>query len=235
MPARARKVIATRLEESFRTPHFYVHGEVDAAFLAKVREEMIPIVEEEHHIRLSYNDLLAKAIAMVLRGMPNLNSYWNDGEIVSRSEVNVGLAVQADDRLLVPVIRHADRLSLGQIAVAREETVERCRRGAAKPSDFEGGSVTLSNLGAFGVDRFQAILNPPESAIIAVGKVAKRPFIDGDSVVARLTMPVSVSVDHRVVDGVAAARFLDGIVKLLQAPLRLVVPVSSDAEWPSSR
>jgi pyruvate dehydrogenase E2 component (dihydrolipoamide acetyltransferase) len=222
--ARARKVIAMRMEESFRTPHFYVHAEVDAALLTKVREEMLPIIEEQHHVRVTYNDLLVKAIATTLRAMPNLNCYWNEGEIVSRREVNVGLAVQANDTLLVPVIRDADRLSLAQIAVFRREIVEKCRRSDVKLTDFEGGSVTLSNLGPFGVDRFQAILNPPQSAIIAVGRVAKRPFVDGNEVVARLTMPISISVDHRVVDGVAAARFLSGIVQLLQSPLRLVVP-----------
>ncbi len=228
--ARARKAIAARMEESFRTPHFYVHAEVDAAFLARVREEMLPIIEEQYHVRLTYNDLLVKAIAMTLRAMPNLNCYWNQGETVSRSEVNVGLAAQANDSLLVPVIRNADSLSVGQIALVRHELVEKCRRSDVKLADFEGGSVTLSNLGPFGVDRFQAILNPPQSAIIAVGRVAKRPFVDGDDLVARLTMPVSVSVDHRVVDGVAAAGFLNGIVNLLQSPLRLIVPPASQRE-----
>src|ERR1700730_13685183 len=119
---------------------------------------------------------------------------------------------------MVPVIRDADRLSAAEIAVPPHALVEKCRRSEARLSDFEDGSVTLSNLGPFGVDRFQAILNPPQSAIIAVGRVAKRPFVDGDEVVARLTMPMSISVDHRVVDGVTAAGFLSGIVKLLQSP-----------------
>ena len=221
---RARKAIAALLEESFRTPHFYVHAEVDASFLARIREEMLPIVDERYHVRLTYNDLLVKAIAMTLRTTPHLNCYWKDGEIVSRSEVNIGLAAQTNDSLLVPVIRNADRLSVGQIALARHELVEKCRRSEAKLTDFEDGSVTLSNLGPFGVDRFQAILNPPQSAIVAVGRIARRPFVDGYDVVARLTMPMSISVDHRVVDGVAAAGFLNGIVQLLQSPLRLVIP-----------
>src|SRR5262249_47652585 len=162
-----RKVIAARLEESFRTPHFYVHAEVDASSLARLRDEMLPILEEQNHVRLTYNDLLVKAIAMTLRAMPNVNCYWNQGEVVSRSDVNVGLAVQAEESLLVPVIRNADRLSLAQIAAVRQEMVEKCRRSDVKLSDFEDGSVTLSNLGPFGVDRFQAILNPPQSAIVA--------------------------------------------------------------------
>jgi pyruvate dehydrogenase E2 component (dihydrolipoamide acetyltransferase) len=119
---------------------------------------------------------------------------------------------------VVPVIRNVDRLSLAEIAAAREELVEKCRRAEAKPADFEGGSLTISNLGSLGVDRFQAILNPPQSAIIAVGRIAKRPFVEGDNVVARLTLAISVSVDHRVVDGVSAANFLRKLVSLLQAP-----------------
>jgi pyruvate dehydrogenase E2 component (dihydrolipoamide acetyltransferase) len=221
--SRIRKIVAARLEESFRTPHFYVHAEVDASFLARLREELLPIVEEQYHVRLTLNDLLVKAIAMALRARPDVNSFWNQGEIVSRSAVNIGLAVQVNDGLVVPVIRDADRLTVAEIALARHELVERCRRSEARLADLQDGSVTLSNLGPYGVDRFQAILNPPESAIVAVGRMAKRPFVDGDALVARLTMPLSISVDHRVVDGVAAAAFLKSIVDLLQSPLRLVL------------
>jgi len=221
--SRARQILAARLEESFRTPHFYVHDELDVTSLAHLREELLPILEERHNVRLTYNDLLIKAIAMTLRSMPNVNCSWNQGEIVQRNAVNIGLAVQTEESLLVPVIRDADRLSLAQIATARRDLVDRCRRSEVKVSDLEDGSVTLSNLGPFGVDRFQAILNPPQSAIIAAGRIAKRPFVEGDAVMARLTLPLSVSVDHRVIDGVAAARFLAGIVALLRSPLRLIL------------
>jgi pyruvate dehydrogenase E2 component (dihydrolipoamide acetyltransferase) len=223
-PVNTRKIIAARLEESFRTPHFYVHAEADATFLAKLREDLVPVIEEQYQVRLTYNDLLVKAIAMTLRALPELNCYWDQGEIVSRSTVHVGLAVQVSGSLLVPVIRDADRLTVAEIAAARHELVERCRRAEVKLADLEDGSVTLSNLGPFGVDRFQAILNPPQSAIVAVGRIIKRPFVEGDAVVARLTAPISISVDHRVVDGVAAAGFLSGIVQLLQSPVRLVLP-----------
>jgi len=211
------------MEESFRTPHFYVHAEADAAFLAKLREEMAPVIEGQHGVRLTYNDFLLKAVGLTLRTLPRVNCYWAEGQIVARDSVDIGLAMQVEDELLVPVIRGADRLALAEIAVARRSLVERCRRADVAPSDFEGGGATISNLGPFGVDRFQAILNPPQSVIVAVGRIARRPFVDGDSVVARLTAPISVSVDHRVIDGVLAAKFLHGLVSLLESPTQLLL------------
>lgn len=220
---RARKVLAGRLEESFRAPHFYVHADADATFLARTREDLLETFERSHRVRLTYNDLLLKAIALALRANPAVNAQWRDGAIAPLDSIDIGLAVQTGQSLLVPVIRGADRLSLHEIAAARQSLVERCAQASIKPADLEGGSVSLSNLGPFGVDRFQAILNPPQSAIVAVGKIARRPFVDGDSIVARLTVAISVSVDHRVVDGVAAAKFLDAIVRAIQSPVRLVL------------
>jgi pyruvate dehydrogenase E2 component (dihydrolipoamide acetyltransferase) len=212
--SRTRKVIATRLEESFRTPHFYVHAEVDATAVVKLRDEL----------RVTYNDILIGAAASALRVVPEMNAYWREGAIVQRETVDIGLAVQTQDALLVPVFRNVDRLTLAEIAAARVELVEKCRRAEAESADFEGGSLTISNLGSFGVDRFQAILNPPQSAIIAAGRIAKRPFVDGDNVVARLTLPISVSVDHRVVDGVTAAKFLRELASVLESELRREKP-----------
>ncbi len=177
---RARKIIASRLEESFRAPHFYVHAEADAAFLAKTRDDLLPEFERTHGVRLTYNDLLVKAIALAVRDNPAVNTQWREGSIAALDSIDIGLAVQTRETLLTPVIRRADRLPLTGIARARQSLVERCAKGTVTPADLEGGSVTLSNLGPFGVDRFQAILNPPQSAIVAVGKIAKRPFVDGD-------------------------------------------------------
>ncbi len=221
--SRARKGIAARLEESFRTPHFYVHAEADATGLARLRDEMLPVVLERDGVRLTFNDLLVKAAALNLRALPQVNCYWHQREVVVLDTVHIGLAVQTDETLVVPVIRDADRLTVAEIARARQLLVEKSRSSNLKPADVEGASLTISNLGAFGVDRFQAILNPPQSIIMAAGSIAKRPFVDGDTVVARLTLPISISVDHRVIDGVAAARFLQGLVRLLESPLRLVL------------
>lgn len=221
--ARGRRVIAARLEESFRTPHFYVQADVNARALARLREELLPVLLERDGVRLSVNDLLIKAAALALRARPEVNRYWRDGESVPWETAHIGLAVQTEENLLVPVIRDADRLGVGAIARARQALVEKSQAGRLQAGDSEGASLTISNLGAFGVDRFQAILNPPQSLILAVGRMAKRPVVEGDAVVARLTLPLSVSVDHRVIDGVAAARFLEALVQTLEAPLRLLL------------
>jgi pyruvate dehydrogenase E2 component (dihydrolipoamide acetyltransferase) len=221
--ARGRRVIAARLEESFRTPHFYVQADVNATALARLREELLPVLAERDGVRLSFNDLLIKAAALALRARPEVNRYWRDGESVPWETAHIGLAVQTEENLLVPVIRDADRLGVGAIAHARQALIEKSQAGRLQAGDSEGASLTISNLGAFGVDRFQAILNPPQSLIIAAGRMAKRPVVEGDAVVARLTLPLSVSVDHRVIDGVAAARFLEALVQTLEAPLRLLL------------
>jgi pyruvate dehydrogenase E2 component (dihydrolipoamide acetyltransferase) len=217
-----RQVIAERLEESFRAPHFYVQAEADATFLARTLADL-RTAEAPGKVRLTYNDLFVKAIARALGENPAINSQWREGRVEPLDSIGIGLAVQGPRALLVPVIRHADTLSLDAIAAARQALVERCTRGAISAAELAGGSVTLSNLGPFGVDRFQAILNPPQSAIVAIGRVAKRPFVDGDAVVARLTVPITISVDHRVVDGVAAARFLGSIVQAIESPIRLLL------------
>jgi pyruvate dehydrogenase E2 component (dihydrolipoamide acetyltransferase) len=221
--ARGRRVIAARLEESFRTPHFYVEADVNATALARLREELLPVLGERDGVRLSFNDLLIKAAALALRARPEVNRYWRNGESVPWETAHIGLAVQTEENLLVPVIRDADQLGVGAIARARQALVEKSQARRLQTCDSEGASLTISNLGAFGVDRFQAILNPPQSLIIAAGRMAKRPVVEGDAVVARLTLPLSVSVDHRVIDGVAAARFLEALVQTLEAPLRLLL------------
>ncbi|MBM3756041.1 MAG: 2-oxo acid dehydrogenase subunit E2 [Acidobacteria bacterium] len=221
--SRVRKVIAARLEESFRTPHFYVHAEVDAAGLAELRDELLPVLLERDGVRLTYNDLLVKAAALALRALPQVNCYWRQGEVVSLDTANIGLAVQAGESLVVPVIRGPDRLTIAEIARERQRLVDKSGSSTLQRADVEDASLTISNLGAFGVDRFQAILNPPQSMIIAAGRIAQRPSVIGGAVVARLTLPLSVSVDHRVIDGVAAAQFLRALAGRLESPIGLVV------------
>ncbi|MBL8211800.1 MAG: 2-oxo acid dehydrogenase subunit E2 [Bryobacterales bacterium] len=218
-----RHRIASKLEESFRAPHFYLQAEPNATNLARFREELLPILEQKHGVRVTYNDLLLKAVALSLRAVPQVNAYWQDNTTIANHTTDVGLAVQTGDTLLVPVIHDADLRTLAEIAHERERLILRCQRGEAKPADFEGGGATISNLGSYGVDRFQAILNPPQAAILAVGRLAKRPVVEGDAVVARLTLPLTLSVDHRVADGVLAARFLQSITSLLESPLRLLL------------
>ncbi len=204
-----RGVLAARLEESFRAPHFYLHADADAEALASYRDQRRP---------LAYNDLLLKAISLALTRHPRVNAYWENGEVTGRTTHHVALAAQIGEQLLTPVVANPAEKSLAQITADRVAVLERCRRREARPADFEHASATLSNLGPFGVDRFQAILNPPQSIIVAAGALRKRPVVVGDAVVARLTLPISLSVDHRVVDGVAAAAFLQTLIAILEAP-----------------
>ncbi len=197
-----RATVATRMEESFRAPHFYLHADANMEALAALRHA---------HRPASYNDFLIKAIAIALVRHPRVNAYWQDGAVHPRATQHVALAAQLGDTLYTPVIRDAAEKSIAQIARDRELAL--AARGPAQDA-----SATLSNLGAYGVDRFEAILNPPQSVIVAVGKIAKRPVVVGDEVVARLTMPVSLSVDHRVVDGVPAAAFLQTLIGILESP-----------------
>ncbi|MBM3734993.1 MAG: 2-oxo acid dehydrogenase subunit E2 [Acidobacteria bacterium] len=222
-PRGTQQVVAARLEESFRAPHFYVQADADAEAFVKLRGDLLPILEKRHGVRVTYNDLLVKAAAMALDAMPQLNCYWRDGTIMPFGSVDVSLAVQAGDSLLAPVIRNASKSAIAEIAAARGALVEKCQQRRAVPEDLRGGSMTVSNLGPFGVDRFQAILNPPQPLILAVGRIAKRPVVDGDRIAARTTVPLSLSVDHRVINGVAAAQFLQQIVSLIESPLRLVL------------
>ncbi len=197
-----RTTLARRMEESFRAPHFYLHADANVEILARLRHQ---------HRPAAYNDFLIKAIAIALVRHPRVNAYWEDGAIVPRSTQHIALAAQIGDTLYTPVIANPAEKSLGQIARDRLQALEQLK-------DFSNASATLSNLGPFGVDRFEAILNPPQSIIVAVGKIAKRPVVEGDLVVARLTMPISLSVDHRVVDGVPAAQFLQTLVAILESP-----------------
>ncbi len=200
--APARTTIAARLEESFRAPHFYLHADAHVEALAALRHE---------HRPANYNDFLIKAIAIALVRHPRVNAYWDNGAVVSRTTQHIALAAQIGDTLYTPVIQNPAEKSLAQIARDREQAL-------AQRSHGKDASATLSNLGPFGVDRFEAILNPPQSVIVAVGKIAKRPVVVDDQVVARLTMPISLSVDHRVVDGVPAAQFLQTLIAILESP-----------------
>ena len=200
--APARTTIAARLEESFRAPHFYLHADAHVEALAALRHE---------HRPANYNDFLIKAIAIALVRHPRVNAYWDNGAVVSRTTQHIALAAQIGETLYTPVIQNPAEKSLAQIARGREQAL-------AQRSHGNDASATLSNLGPFGVDRFEAILNPPQSVIVAVGKIAKRPVVVDDQVVARLTMPISLSVDHRVVDGVPAAQFLQTLIAILESP-----------------
>jgi len=220
--ARIRSRIAERMTESFATiPHFYLSVVADATELVKAREQLLkaPLAKA----RITYTDFLVKALALALRNHAQANVSWREGRVTPLTAAHIGVAAQFGERLLVPVIRDADQLSIIDIARARIDLVERGRSNRLAPDDLQGASCTLSNLGMHRVDQFHAVINPPESAILAAGRIALRPFVVDGQLAVRETMALTLSVDHRVIDGVAAAQFLESIVTAIENPLSLML------------
>ncbi len=200
-----RAALAERLTSSFHgAPHFYLGVEVDASQLVELRTRFVAAVKEEE-ARITYTDFFLKAMARALAEQPAVNTFWQDGKILARQEIDLGFAAQTDQMLLVPVIRNVDRLTMLGVARERIRLATKARAGKLTLAEMEGGSATLSNLGAYAVDWFQAILNPPQSVIVATGRIAKRAVVRDDALVARETVTISASIDHRVLDGVAGA------------------------------
>ncbi|HPP38641.1 MAG TPA: dihydrolipoamide acetyltransferase family protein, partial [Thermosynergistes sp.] len=215
-----RGVIAKKMRESVNTaPHYFVFMEIDMSEALKVRERInVKLPEEE---KLSINTLLAKAAAVAISEFPIFNSYVDGSNIVLKEEINIGIAVAIEDGIIVPVIRNVDRKGLRDVAREERELIARARAKALKPEDYEGGSFTISNLGMFGVPRFTAIINQPEVAILAVGKVADKVVIENEEMVVRPIMEVSLSSDHRVIDGATAARFLNRLKEIMEDPMQM--------------
>lgn len=222
--SRVRQAIAARMSDSFReVPHFYLSACADATELTRLRQQLLPVIEESAGIRLSYLDLLIRVSALALRRCPEVNAYWDGSRGVPQSGIHVGFAAQFGDRLLTPVIRDAADLPLAELARARAALVDRGRSGKLTPRDLEEATFTVSNLGPFGVDQFQAIVVSPQTAILAVGKIAARPTVVDRALQVRDTVWLTVSVDHRILDGAAAARFLRTLVSLVESPYRLLL------------
>ena len=217
--SRMWQIMAERLTHSWNSvPHFYLVREVNASQLINWRTLLV--ADEAVEAKTTYTDMLTKLSALSLARFPRVNAFWNDGQIVLNPEVNIGLAVAVEDGLLVPVVHGADSLSVNAIAARRTDLVARAASGSLTPDDFAGGTFTISNLGMYGVDAFNAIVNPPQAAILAVGRIADRVIaVDGQPAV-RPMMTLTLSCDHRAVDGVRAAQFLDALVNMIEEPLR---------------
>jgi pyruvate dehydrogenase E2 component (dihydrolipoamide acetyltransferase) len=199
-------------------PHFHLAREVDAARLAAWRGR----AEQRLGLRVTYTDLLLRLVAAALREHPRLNASWRDGAVALRREVNLGLAVATEQGLVVPVIHHADRLGLREIAQRRAEAVARAQAGRLTPEDVAGGTFTVSNLGMLGVDAFQAVIGRDQCALLAVGRIAPRVLAVGGRPAVRPTAILTLACDHRVVDGARAARFLATLADLVEEPLGLL-------------
>lgn len=212
------RVMAERLSQAWTTvPHFYLMREVNAARLLAWREK----AQSSSAEKITYTDLLVKLTAAALLKFPRLNTSWQKENILLNQEVNIGLAVAVEDGLLVPVIHHADRMTLSELAKCRAEMVERAKSNRLTLDDLSGGTFTVSNLGMYGVDAFNAIVNPPQAAILAVSRIADRVVpVDGQPVVQPM-LTLSLSCDHRVVDGARGAEFLQALADLIEEPLLL--------------
>ena len=209
-----RRIIGNRMVKSKQeAPHFYVSMDVDMGEVSRKRAEW---KEQKEAVVPSINDFILWASAQALKDFPSLNSTLAEQGVKLLPEINIGIAVAVEEGLVVPVIRNADRLSLEQVAAQSRELAEKAQRKKLFPLDYEGGTFTVSNLGMFGVDTFVAIINPPQCAILAVGQVARRVVARGEEIVARPMMTMTLSADHRVADGVIAARFLGKIKGLLE-------------------
>jgi pyruvate dehydrogenase E2 component (dihydrolipoamide acetyltransferase) len=223
--SRMRSAVAERMIQSFQTaPHFYLTREIDASELLALKRTLSGALERRGGPRLSITDTLIRAMAIAMAAHPRVNASWRDGGIVPNAEIAIGVAIALDDGLIVPVLRDLATADLMTIARRRSELVERARAGRLTAADFSAAGATLSNLGMFGVDQFQAILNPPESVILATGRIRDRVVAVNGAAAVRPTMSCTISVDHRVLDGAQAARFLAGIAEALEAPGLLLLP-----------
>lgn len=215
-----RKTIARRLSESkFSSPHFYETIEIDMSAVWDARKQLNEISES----KISFNDIVVKACATALRQHPQVNSSWHGDKIVEHGDVNVAVAVGIDEGLLTPVIENTDQKGLQQIAVEGKELIEKAQNRDLQPEQMEGSTFTVSNLGMFGIEEFTAIINPPNASILAVGAIREVPVVEDGEVVPGKRMKVTLSSDHRIVDGVVAAKFLNTLKRLLENPLGMVL------------
>jgi pyruvate dehydrogenase E2 component (dihydrolipoamide acetyltransferase) len=220
-----RRTIAKRLSQSMQTaPHFYVTNVIDTGKLADLRRQINEYAQDDPNpVKVSFNDLIVKAVAIALVRMPQVNVSFAEDRLILKKQVHIGMAVALEQGLIVPVLRNADHLSVLAIARESQRLAELARTGKLRPEDFSGGTFTVSNLGMFDVDSFTAVINPPESAILAVGSITPTPAVVDGQVVVRDRMKVTLSSDHRAIDGTTAARFLQEVKRLLEEPFGLLL------------
>ena len=220
-----RRTIAKRLSQSWLTsPHYYVTSVIDTGKLADLRRQINEYAEKDPTpVKVSFNDLVTKAVALALLRMPQVNVSFAEDHLVQKKQVHVGMAVALEQGLIVPVIHDADKRTVLDIARESHRLAEAARTGKLHPDDLTGGTFTISNLGMFDVDSFTAVINPPESAILAIGSITPTPVVVDGQVVVRDRMKVTLSSDHRAIDGATSARFLQEVKRLLEEPFGLLL------------
>ena len=215
-----RKTIARRLAESkFSAPHFYLKMEVEMSKAIEARKAINDLAP----VKISFNDMVVKAVAIALRSNPKINSSWLGDKIRYNQHINIGVAMAVEDGLLVPVVRFADNKSLSQIASEVKVYSQKAKDKKLQPNDWEGNTFTISNLGMYGIDDFTAIINPPDACILAVGGIKETPVVKDGQLVAGNIMKLTLSCDHRVVDGATGAAFLQTLKSLLENPVTMLI------------
>jgi len=213
-----RRTIATRLSQSkFTSPHFYLNIEVEMDNLIKLRKE----INEKNEVKISFNDIIIKATSMAIQKHPHINSSWHDSYIKLHSNINIGVAVSVDNGLIVPVIKNSNFKSFTEISTITSDFVKKAKENKLQPSDWEGNTFTISNLGMFGIDDFTAIINPPDACILAVGAIKERPISKDGVIVSGNVMRLTLSSDHRIVDGVLGSKFLRTLKDMLEQPMMM--------------
>jgi pyruvate dehydrogenase E2 component (dihydrolipoamide acetyltransferase) len=216
-----RKVIAQRLQESKTfIPHFYVSQEISVDLLVQIREEL-----KNHGLKISINDFIVRATALALRSHPEINSGFNsvNGTLIRFKTIDIAVAVSIGSGLITPILRHADFKNLGEISVQVKDLVARAKIGKLAREEYMGGSFTISNMGMFGVNNFIGIINPPQACLLAVSAIIEKPVVKQGQIVIGKTMQLTISADHRVVDGADAAKFLGTLQKYLENPSILLI------------
>ena len=216
------RIMAERTTQSWTTvPHFFVSREIDVSALKTARDTMVPKIEELHGVKMTHTDLIVAAVARALRKHPRMNASWENGRITVHQDVNVGLAIAVENAVVAAVVHNADRATIGDIAKQRIDKASRARSNKLSPADISGATFTISNLGMFNVDAFTAIIVPPQVGILAVGAIVDRVVVVDGMLAVRPMMTVTLSSDHRVVDGASAARFLNDVVVAIAEAGRL--------------
>ena len=218
-----REVIARRMTESFKTPHFYLTVDVDTQELMAIRNQLLSAIESQTGIRLTLTDLIIKIATRALKDNPALNCSYVDGGVKLFKRIDIGLVTAVEGGLVVPVIRQADKKSLAELAQARAALVQKAREHTLTKEEMTGSTFTLSNLGMFEIDQFSAIIQPPEAAILAVGRIAEKPVVKNGEILVRPMITLTLSIDHRVLDGVIGAQFLQSLKRYIENPFNLIL------------
>ncbi len=218
-----RRTIARRMTQSAQNPHITMITEIDMTEVVELRKEINEQVEKKHGVRVSFNDIIVKAVADTLDRFPKFNATLIGNDLVIFDEVNIGVAMATDDGLIVPTIKGANRKSISEIALETKDFGKRAKSNELKPEELSGSTFTVSNLGPFNVDLFIPVINPPETAILALGQINKKPVVIDDKIVIRSMMMASCAVDHRVLDGAPAGQFLAALKETLENPFMMKI------------